>query len=111
MKIKKFNKFLTWILPEDTTGITLAPFGIYLKESSFNDESTRNHEKIHWKQQIEMLVLFFYIWYLIEWGIRIITQGFKQAYYHISFEQEAYSNEDDENFLKTRKHYFWIKYL
>jgi len=33
------------------------------------------------------------------------------AYLSISFEMEAYTNQDDFNYLKTRKPYSWIKYL
>lgn len=33
------------------------------------------------------------------------------AYHDISFEEEAYGNEKDLNYLKTRKHYAWLKYI
>ena len=59
---------------------------------------------------LEMGIIFFYIWYLVEWLIKYLLHG-KQAYYHLSFETEAYYNEDDLNYLYTRKHYAWIKYI
>ena len=33
------------------------------------------------------------------------------AYRKISFEREAYSNEDDVIYLESRKRFAWIKYL
>ena len=69
-----------------------------------------NHEKIHWKQQMEMLIIFFYFWYLIEWFIRLFING-KAAYRSLSFEREAYDNDDNLEYLKTRKPYSWLKYM
>jgi hypothetical protein len=100
MRIRKMNKFLQ-LFGKNVTGITLAPFGIYVMD--LNDKTTLNHEKIHWKQQIEMLIIPFYIWYEIEHLLR--------GYYKISFEQESYQNQNDENYLTNRKHYAWMKYL
>jgi len=94
-----------------TLAITLCPFGVYFKDQeTMNNKEIINHESIHWKQQLEMLVIFFYIWYIIEWVIRIFVNG-KQAYISISFEQEAYDNDNNLNYLSTRKHFSWFKYL
>ena len=68
-----------------------------------------NHEKIHTHQMIEMLVLPFYLWYFIEWLIRIPLPG--RAYMNLSFEREAYSNMNNLHYLETRKPYAWLKYL
>jgi hypothetical protein len=59
------------------------------------DETTLNHEKIHAKQQLELILIVFYLIYLIEWIFR--------GYRNISFEKEAYNNEKDFNYLKKRK--------
>ena len=67
------------------------------------------HESIHLKQQGEMLVIPFIIWYLAEWFVRLFKKG--NAYRNISFEREAYANEGDETYLQHRKHYAWIHYL
>lgn len=102
-----FVKFITfgW-----AAGITLSPFGIYLMEKYLTNKYIINHESIHWKQQMEMGILFFYIWYGLEWLIKLIIHR-KQAYYHLSFELEAYNNEDDLNYLIKRKHFAWIKFI
>lgn len=55
-----------------------------------------NHEMIHVRQQGEMLIILFFIWYVIEWVIRLaINWNFNKAYRNISFEQEAYNHEDE----------------
>ena len=68
-----------------------------------------NHEAIHTSQMKEMLYLFFYVWYVVEWIVRLFGSG--NAYRNISFEQEAYDNDDDLQYLSTRKPYCWTKYL
>jgi len=60
-KVKKINGFLKLVLQKDVIGITLAPFGIYLNDNYLLDKITINHESIHWKQQMEMLIIFFYL--------------------------------------------------
>lgn len=111
MKIKLMGKFLYTLTSGNVLAITLCPFGIYFRDKeSLDNKKTINHESIHWKQQLEMLVIFFYIWYLVEWFIRIFING-RQAYISISFEQEAYGNDRNLTYLKNRKPYSWFKYL
>lgn len=73
---------------------------------------TINHEEIHTAQMKEMWYLFFYIQYLIEFFLRLLVmRGVKDAYRNISFEQEAYDNEIDMSYLKTRKRFNWRSYF
>lgn len=67
------------------------------------------HERIHTAQMREMLYVFFYLWYFIEWLIRIPLKG--RAYTNIAFEREAYRHMYDKNYLKKRKTYAWWKYM
>lgn len=65
-----------------------------------------NHEAIHSAQFKELLWIFYYPIYLIEWLIRVLFSKDRftyKAYRNISFEQEAYKNEDNLDYLKTRK--------
>jgi len=110
MKIKKLTRFLKFFLGSDVIGITIAPFGIYLNEDYLTDPITINHEKIHWKQQVEMLIIPFYIWYIVELLWKKILHG-KMAYYAISFERESYYNDTNLQYLDIRKPYNWINYL
>lgn len=85
-------------------------FGLlFVRKDAIMSEEDINHESIHTAQMKEMLYIFFYIWYIIEWVIRLFKKG--NAYRNISFEQEAYSNEDNLEYLKDRKHYAWFKYI
>jgi len=107
MKIKSMNKFIKFFFG-NIIGISLYPFGIYTNDKS---PIIINHEKIHWKQQIEMLIFPFYIWYFIELLIRRINKNNYESYMSLLFERESYNNENDLDYLKTRKHFAWIKYL
>ena len=69
--------------------------------------STINHEQIHTAQMKEMLFVGFYIWYLVEWGVRLFMKG--NAYYNISFEREAYHHMDELDYLQRRRHFAWWK--
>ncbi len=99
----KFLNSLSWFLR--IGGITLFPFVILRKKYKKN-KVILNHEKIHIEQQKELLVIGFYLWYVIEWGVRLFMKG--NAYRNIRFEKEAYTNEKDLNYLKTRKRYNWL---
>ncbi|QNM85707.1 hypothetical protein H9W90_00865 [Polaribacter pectinis] len=101
-----------FIVPKGFTGITLFPF-IFLKETDFKDDKILvNHEKIHLKQQLELLIIFFYIFYLFEWFIKLIKyKNIYIAYKNISFEREAYLNEKDFNYTKNRKFWAFLNYL
>ncbi|MGB8492737.1 MAG: hypothetical protein WCE64_16910 [Bacteroidales bacterium] len=108
MRIKKMNGFIRLITPGRITGITLTPFGIYIKEKSLHDRRILNHEMIHWKQEMEMLIIPFYLWYFLEWLIKVFIYG-KNAYSAISMEREARDNEDNPEYLRTRKRFSWVK--
>lgn len=69
-----------------------------------------NHEEIHTAQMKEMLYVFFYIWYFIEWVLKLFKYG-SYAYNNISFEREAYKNQNNLSFLSSRQKFNWFKYL
>jgi len=76
------------------------------KEKKPISERIINHESIHTAQGKELLWIFFYLWYVIEWIIRLIQyRNRKKAYRNISFEREAYANDLNLDYLKTRKRY------
>ena len=85
-------------------------FGIlFVRGNARISERTLRHEAIHTAQMKEMLYIFFYLWYVVEWIIRLFMEG--NAYRNISFENEAYTNEDNIIYLESRKRFAWIKYL
>lgn len=92
------------------TGIAIWPFIIV--KTKMPGKIIINHEKIHLRQQVEMLVIPFYIWYILEWAVRFIAlRNFNAAYLSISFEKEAYKNEKDFNYLENRGFWSFLKYL
>jgi len=91
--------------------ITIFPF-IIINKKYKGDDVLVNHEKIHLKQQIELLWLPFFIWYFTEFLIRFFQyKNWHDAYLNISFEREAHQFEMDLNYLKTRKSYSFIRFL
>lgn len=93
-------------------GITLFPFILLKKTEMKSDAVLINHEKIHLRQQLELGIVFFYIWYLAEyyyWYLKLKNSFL--AYRYISFEREAYAKEDDLNYLETRKLWSFWKYI
>jgi len=71
-----------------------------------------NHERIHLRQQAELLIIPFYIWYVIEYFILLLVyRNKKQAYHNISFEREAYNNEHNLNYPKNRTFWEFLKFL
>ena len=104
--------------PEGFAAITFFPF-IFVNpntsawENPANRKYLINHERIHLTQQLEMLVVLFYVWYVLEYLFRLVQyKGNKRlAYRNISFEREAYSNDRNIEYRKTRKPFSWVKYL
>ena len=99
-------------LPKQVSAMALFPFVLF-KHSHYRDDPVLlNHEKIHLRQQIELLVLLFYIWYLLEYVVRLLQyHNHRQAYLNISFEREAYKNEKDLYYLKQRSFASFLKYI
>ena len=87
-------------------------FGIIFARNEYKPLARRiqNHEAIHTVQMKEMLYIFFYLWYLVEWFVKLFRYG-RNAYENISFEREAYTYQYDYSHLEKRKKYHWIKRL
>jgi hypothetical protein len=99
---QKAINFFELILGKGISALAFYPF-IFIAPDTEITEELINHEQIHLRQQIELLIIPFYIWYLIE----LYTKG----YMNISFEKEAYANEDNLKYLKTRKLFAFFKYF
>ena len=96
-------RLLSWVVP--ISGITLWPF-ILLAQPP--DEVTVNHERIHIRQQAELLLLGFYTIYIYEWlHYRALGMKGDQAYLLLRFEREAYAHEKELDYLKTRPFWAW----
>lgn len=92
--------------------------------------TTKVHESIHIRQQFELIVLnsvilyfivglsfwlllsyfTFYILYSLEYIVKY--KKYKNTTYeNLSFEREAYANQNNLEYLKTRKLFSFLKYL
>ncbi|MBK5722389.1 hypothetical protein JGH11_16050 [Dysgonomonas sp. Marseille-P4677] len=88
--------------------------GVVFAKSIYKPLSAENirHEAIHTQQMRELLYIPFYLWYVIEWLVRLFQYKSKmEAYYNISFEREAYANHGNTEYLKNRKLFSFLKYI
>ncbi|GAA4298919.1 hypothetical protein [Aestuariibaculum suncheonense] len=101
-----------YMVPKGYSGITLFPF-VFIKDGYLKlDRVFMNHEKIHLKQQLELLILFFYVLYGVEFLIRFYQYKTRYlAYKNISFEREAFVCEADLDYLNRRPFWSFLKYL
>lgn len=117
--------------------ITIGPFVFSKRKESDVTQAVKNHETCHSCQWIELacvtgsLVFLlqlmagisawwyllasvaFYLWYGIEFLVRwAMYREWSKSYKMVSFEQEAYASEHDNNYIENR-HMFtgWLKYL
>lgn len=90
-------------------GMAVFPFILLKKESYKKDVQILNHEKIHLRQQLELLIFPFYVLYLINYIINLLRyKKHHLAYRKIRFEQEAYQHENDLNYLKNGNWFGWL---
>jgi hypothetical protein len=98
-----------YLIPRGYNGFTVFPFVFVKNEKDRNNSILINHERIHLRQQLETGFLLFFIWYFLEFLIRLLLyRNRSKAYRNICFEKEAYANEKDLNYLKKRS--FWKFY-
>ena len=101
-----------FFVPKRANGITLWPFVVLKKKELRQNQVLLNHERIHIRQQIELLVIPFYLWYGLEFLMRYLRlKNWNKAYRAISFEQEAYGNEGNLEYLKKRSFWRFLTYL
>ncbi len=81
--------------------LAIWPFLFY--KGSYPTFKTIRHERIHFAQQKELLIILFYILYVFLWMI--------YGYRDNPLEAEAYANDRKPDYLKSRKMYNWINYF
>lgn len=93
-------------------GITIFPFIFIRRAEDYTNKRLINHEKIHIRQQAELLVLPFYLFYLLNYLSNLWKyKEHHRAYREIIFEREAYRNDDNLEYLENRKFLNFLKYL
>lgn len=105
------TRLVRWLTFGFAVGITLFPFVLIAPDIRLG-RRLLIHERIHLRQQAELLVLPFYLCYLTEYLVRLLQgKSHYQAYRSISFEKEAYLNDTNSLYLEKRKAWNWVRYL
>ncbi|HEY6143136.1 MAG TPA: hypothetical protein VIV55_06850 [Flavobacterium sp.] len=101
-----------YLIPKGYRGLAIFPF-VFVKQTLDKENLVFiNHERIHLRQQLELLIIPFFIWYFLEFLLRLAQyKNIDLAYRNISFEREAYSNEKDLDYLKQRSFWRFLNYL
>lgn len=133
MKRYYYNNWLAKVLLFFSTCHTIAVawFVLSKRSEAGTDQTDRNHETIHALQWTEVTMtagaiifaavlafgispwwmllspVVYYVWYLLEWLCKLPSGN---AYRSIGFEQEAYANDSDPDYVENR-HLFcgWMK--
>ena len=101
--------WLSKIVPIDVYAFS---FGVFVWCRGLLSDRTKNHETIHYKQQLEMLFVFQWVLYGFFHIVGLIRYRNSQgAYYENPFEREAYDNDTNLRYLDNRKPYAWIRYI
>lgn len=101
-----------WIIipPLHVQGITLFPFVLVKKPELLKNDSFVRHERIHLAQQLELLILPFYLIYIAHYcWFRLKGYKHQHAYKSIIFEKEAYDNHDHHGYLSQRRLWAWLQ--
>lgn len=101
-----------YLIPKGYRGMAVFPFVLMKYDLDKTNAVFVNHEKIHLRQQLELLIIPFFVWYFLEYLIRLIQyKNGALAYRNISFEREAYIKERDLNYLKNRSFFQFLNYI
>lgn len=101
IKAPRFLKYAGFILTGTKTANGLCLFNLLIYKDKLTPELI-NHETIHWQQYKELFILGFIILYYY--------YHFTVGYWNNPLEKEAYANDHNLNYLKTRKPYSWKHY-
>lgn len=106
----RWNHLVCRRLP--VTGMALFPFVVFDRAQRPQDPVLLRHERIHLRQQRELLVIPFYLLYLgFYLAARLRGRTHLQAYRSIPFEQEAYAHEVDDDYLEKRGFFAWWNFV
>ena len=106
----KRNIILIPFLP--AAGMALYPFILVKTDRLKLNKTVINHEKIHLRQQLELLLVPFYVLYLLYYLLNLLYyMKHDKAYRNIVFEREAYIHERDLQYLSRRKFWAWTRFF
>ena len=98
--------------PQKARAAALFPFIIFRSKEEVVPWIV-NHERIHFKQQVETLFIGSIILAVLEtlYACLVLKMSFADAYKWRSSEQEAYRNQQDQKHLEARSLWAQLKYL
>lgn len=96
----------------DAKAAAFIPF-VFVRKEEYATPIFINHERIHFKQQIETLIIGSWILHIIEDLYSRLFLKLKSPDYYLyrAVEQEAYRNQHDMDYLKNRKWFSIFKYV
>lgn len=101
-----------YLIPKGFRGLTIFPFVFVSDMNSKHYLALINHERIHLRQQLELLVLPFFVIYVLDYLAKLIRYRDRNlAYRNVVFEREAYENENDLDYLKSRSFWRFMRYF
>lgn len=91
--------------------MAIYPFILVNDKMLKQDAVLVNHEKIHLRQQIELLIIFFYLLYALEYVKNFLKyKNHRLAYLNISFEKEAFTYEKQLDYLQHKKWFSFVDF-
>ena len=93
-------------------GMALYPFILIRKRTKDDEGQLILHERIHLRQQAELLILPFYFFYLFNYLCNLLKyRDHHLAYINIVFEREAYHNHHHQAYLEQRRLWAFLSYF
>ncbi len=88
------------------------PF-VFVRSEEYATPVLVNHERIHFRQQLELLCIGFWLLSLYEtiYAKFALKLNAKERYLYRAAEQEAYCNQENLQYLKQRKFFSVFKYV
>jgi hypothetical protein len=106
--------FFAWFSGYSKTAraVTVFPF-IFVRSKEELVPWLVNHEKIHIRQQMELLFIGAVLLHVVEvmYGFIVLRLSWYETYLYCSIEQEAYRNQNNPDYLKNRKVFSQFYYL
>lgn len=93
------------------TGLSFFVF-IWITRQPHDQTQLVRHEKIHFWQQVEMLFVFHWLFYAFFYLVgRASGQCHYIAYRYNPFELEAFTHDPEEDYLRKRRPFAWVRYV
>lgn len=94
------------------SAMAVYPFILVKKEEMKQNAELIHHEKIHHRQQLELLIVPFYLLYLLNYLFNLLRyRNHYKAYREIIFEREAFQMDNDLDYLNRRKMFAFVNFI